>query len=369
MPGQPSSHTPAGSATTTALERSPGSVPGYTAADFELDEDAWFNVTRSLADNTRRTYRAQWNEFVFWCVSRKPPVVPIPATPQTVANHLAYAARHGGLKNSSIRLRLSAISAAHRSKGYGPDSNPARHDLVRKTVQGIERTRAETNDARGRVNRKHALTRAEIEQMCEALPADRSSAFRDRAILLLGLATGLRRSNIAALRVEHVRFSPSHEHPVRLELTIVRSKTDPLGRGRVIALNALATPKDRHLCPVLALRDWIREAGIRDGFVFRRIFRGDILARPDHGLSDRSISDILKRCAERAGLEVSIADISGHSLRRGMITGAIRKGVAEFKIMRLSGHRSVQTLRSYIEESGDDTADVAGAVLASPDQD
>jgi integrase len=233
---------------------------------------------------------------------------------------------------------------------------------VRKTLQGIERTRAETGDARGKVTRKHALTLDEVEQMCHALPPDRLGSLRDKAILLLGLATGLRRSNLAALRCEHVKFKPSREQPKQAELTIVRSKTDQTGKGRLIVLNALN--KRRDLCPVLALRDWLREAGIRDGFVFRRMFKGGAVGNDSQGLSDKSIAGMLKACAARANIEAPVDDISGHSLRRGMITTAVRKGVPEYKIMRLSGHRSVQTLRGYIEESAQDTAEVAESVFA-----
>jgi site-specific recombinase XerD len=55
---------------------------------------------------------------------------------------------------------------------------------------------------------------------------------------------------------------------------------------------------------------------------------------------------IVKDAAERAGLEPAI--FAGHSLRSGFLTSAAKRGASLFKMMDVSRHRSVDTLRGYV---------------------
>jgi hypothetical protein len=55
------------------------------------------------------------------------------------------------------------------------------------------------------------------------------------------------------------------------------------------------------------------------------------------------LADIVKAHAERVGLEPAL--FAGHSLRAGFITSAAKRGASIFKMMDVSRHRSVETLR------------------------
>jgi integrase len=100
--------------------------------------------------------------------------------------------------------------------------------------------------------------------------------------------------------------------------------------------------------PVRSLRQWLDNAGIKAGPVFRSVGRYGHVSR--RGLHKDSIGKLLKRAASREGLKVD--ELSGHSLRAGCVTQAAMNGVREFVIMRQTGHKTVATLRRYFR-SGD----------------
>jgi integrase len=69
----------------------------------------------------------------------------------------------------------------------------------------------------------------------------------------------------------------------------------------------------------------------------------------DCGITAQVVALIVKRAAQRAGLEAT--EFSGHSLRSGLATTAARGGASERSIMKQTGHRSVAMVRRYIREA------------------
>jgi integrase len=68
------------------------------------------------------------------------------------------------------------------------------------------------------------------------------------------------------------------------------------------------------------------------------------------GEADRPIvANIVKAYAERAGFDVNL--FSGHSLRSGFLTSAAANGASIFKMMDVSRHKSVDTLRGYVRDA------------------
>ena len=213
---------------------------------------------------------------------------------------------------------------------------------VSETLKGIRRTHGV------RQQRKLALVTADLQQLvAHTGPKMREiTALRDLAVLLLGYAGALRRSELAALAFGDLAWQEEG-----LVLTLGRSKTDQEGRGREVAI-----PRGRHpgTCPVRALELWIEAAGLdrhaaEDAKtpLFRAIDRhSNIHPGPLH---PNSVGEILKRAVERAGY--APAGYGGHSLRAGFCTQAARSGASAFTIMRQTGHRSVATLARYIREA------------------
>ena len=79
------------------------------------------------------------------------------------------------------------------------------------------------------------------------------------------------------------------------------------------------------------------------GPVFRSIRKGGSV-KPDR-LSEGSVADIVKRYAKAAGLDPEA--ISGHSLRAGFVTSALEAGADLLKVMDVTRHREVKTLKAY----------------------
>lgn len=317
----------------TALATSDSRAVGYLAG---LADTARDYIGQAKAPATVRAYRSDWRDFTAWAAAHG--LAALPAEPSTVALYLSALA--GERKASTLRRRLSAISQAHKAAGHQPPKDAT----LTLTWQGICRTHgtAETGKAA-------ALT-ADIRAMVENLPSGMLGV-RDRALLLLGFAGALRRSELVALDVGDVAFTGAG-----LVVTIRRSKTDQAGQGQKIGI-----PHGGHAatCPVRALRAWLDVVKIGgEGAIFRPVTRhGAVL--PSR-LSDRAVALAVKRAAEGAGLDAS--QYAGHSLRAGLATSAAAAGVSERVIMAQTRHKSVTVARRYIRDGSLFRENAAGGV-------
>jgi integrase len=139
-----------------------------------------------------------------------------------------------------------------------------RHSAVHDVVAGIRREKGTRADA------KRALSTDELRAMVARIPAT-PHGLRDRALLLIGFAGGFRRSELAAITLDHVEDTTDG-----LKILIPRSKTDQEGEGRTIGIRYGSDPRS---CPVRAYRAWIAAAGITEGPVFRHFRKGGMNLR------------------------------------------------------------------------------------------
>jgi integrase len=160
---------------------------------------------------------------------------------------------------------------------------------------------------------------------------------RDRAILLIGFAGAMRRSELASLE-----FADVTETGDGLRITVGRSKTDQEGEGAVVGITYGSNPPT---CPVRAWRAWVEAAQLVDGPAFRQLGNGRVT---DKRIAGDGIARMLKRRATAAGLDPEL--FSGHLLRSGFATTAARAGVAEHKIMRQGRWTTSAAMRGYIRE-------------------
>ena len=111
----------------------------------------------------------------------------------------------------------------------------------------------------------------------------------------------------------------------------------------------MAAPATRGViaCPVTALKAWLEAAAITEGAVFRPIAKGGRIQATR--LTDRSVADIVKAHAQRAGLDPRL--FAGHSLRSGFLTSAAARGASIFKMADQSRHKSMDTLRGYVRDA------------------
>jgi integrase len=239
----------------------------------------------------------------------------------------------------TITRRVVGIGRAHGSQGF---ADPSKSDLVRTVLRGVRRVK-------GLAQRQVSpLLKADVLSMVEHLQGTKGT--RDRALILLGFAAALRRSELAALAFTDLEFVREG-----LVVHLRRSKTDQSGEGRKIGVPWGRTST----CPVKAIEKWLEVSKIVSGPVFRAINRGGGIGQSQ--LSPQSVALILKEYAKAVGLNPD--NISGHSLRSGLVTSAIQAGVAVHKIQQRTGHRSVEMLARYIRDAGLFDSNASGAIL------
>lgn len=287
---------------------------------------AYAKAARSEA--TRRAYASDWAIFADWC--RAHGLDALPASPEVVAVFAGDQAA-AGRNPATINRRIAAIGHHHRAAGYPAPTALPNAGRLAEVLAGI---RAEHGRAK---RRKAPADAAALRNMLATIEGDGLRAVRDRAILAIGMAAALRRSEIVALQVKDIALAPEG-----LRLTIARSKTDRAGEGVTIAI-----PEGSRIRPKALLLAWMAAAGHDGGALFRRLSRRDVLT--DTAMSDRAIARLVQACAGAAGYDP--AAFGGHSLRAGFITEGAAQGATIFKLQEVSRHKSVQVLSDYVRNA------------------
>ena len=302
----------------------------------EIAAEARDFVAASRAENTTRAYRTGWAQFTAWCDEHG--VTALPAGAETVACFVADLARVA--KPATIDARLAAISAAHRAAGH---DSPTKEEAVRLVRRGVRRPLGTAP------RRVRPVTVPELRRMIEELGID-AAGYRDHALLLLGFAGALRRSELVGLDVAD--FTEGTDgFTVRLR----RSKTDQEGAGRTVGI---PYGTNSATCPVRAWRAWLELSGITEGPAFRSVDRHGRIGATR--LTGQAVALVLKRHATRTGLDP--AAVAGHSLRAGLATSAAAAGVPERVIAATTGHKGTAMLRKYIREGSLFRENAASAV-------
>jgi integrase len=287
-------------------------------------------ASAAVAENTRRAYQGDLRDFIDFGGA-------IPCTPADLAGYIAErAALHSPF---TIARRVVGISRAHTSQGF---IDPAKNDLVRAVLRGVRRSH-------GKPQRQVApLMRSDLINILSVMKGTKGK--RDRALILLGFAAALRRSELVGLNVENVLFVKEG-----IILHIQRSKTDQVGAGRKVAVPYAKS----NACPVIAIDQWLRLSGLTMGPLFRPVSKSGAIG--DSRLTNQAVALILKNYATAAGIDANL--ISGHSLRAGLATSAALAGVPTWKIKAQTGHKSDAMVGRYIREVNLFDGNAAGAVL------
>ena len=284
---------------------------------------------KAKAANTLRAYASDWNQFEGWCDERG--LEALPARPEAVATWLAALAV-AGKADSTIARHLAAIGWRHRQAGLVPPTSRDERMVVADTLAGIRR------EAHIRPSRaKAALSAVDCARMIAAAAGQGTRAIRDRAVLALGLAAALRRSELVGLEVGDVAFEEKG-----LRLTLRHSKTDQDGAGQVIAV-----PHGKVLKPVVRLKAWLAVRGAEPGSLFWQVDpQGRVV---QEAMSDRSVARLVQRYAAKVGLDPET--VGGHSLRAGFLTEASRAGATLAKMQEVSRHKRLEVLLGYVRSA------------------
>lgn len=313
----------------------------HLAHDEELIQELEASLSRleayasqAWADNTVRAYESDWEHFSLWC--ERHGRQHLPADVETVGLYLGAIVDEYTL--STIERRLATISTVHKKHDYESPASVSSGPL-RSIWRGLVRDKTRQQD------KAEPLMVEDLRLIIQHLPRDESGeltiqSLRDRAILLIGWAGALRRSEIVGLTTNDLDFVPGKG----VNVFILKSKSDQEGEGLLKGIPYGAHPDT---CPVTALRTWLQAAEIGSGPVFRRFYRGGSVGKT--ALTAQYVSIILKEHAERVGL--SSEDLSAHSLRSGFITQAIRAGKPERRVREHSGHKSWDTFNGYVKQA------------------
>jgi site-specific recombinase XerD len=252
----------------------------------------------------------------------------LPATAAALCGFLADEAS-AGRRASTLGRRLAAIRYFHRAAGI---DTPTTDEKVKAVLSGIRRTIGAAPV------RKKAAT-ADLVLGMVGGKGRSLRELRDRAILLLGFAGAFRRSELVALNVDDIE-----ETPEGVLIMLRRSKTDQEGIGRRVAI-----PRGEIACPVEALKSWLSAAGITEGAVFVRIWNKRTQRVTSRRLAARNVAAVVKAGASKLGFDPST--FGGHSLRAGFVTSAVKRGANLIKITDVTGHRSLEMLKTYSRDA------------------
>ena len=288
----------------------------------------------ATSDNTRRAYQADICHFEAWGGQ-------LPATTEAILRYLHAFAET--LNPRTLSRHVTALKQWHRYQHF-PD--PTEAPIVSKTLTGIARIHGKPKNKAPPLLPEHLIKIAGYLVVQHTLAAS-----RDNALLQVGFLGAFRRSELVAIRMENIDWQTKG-----IEVLIPKSKTDQLNAGQYCVI----PNGNQQLCAVRALKAWVEQANIKEGFIFRRIHRGNKVS--DVNITPDSVNEILKKHALSAGIENAM-DYSSHSMRRGLATTASREGVSLPAIMRQGRWKQVGTVMEYIEAAQRFEENAAGQVL------
>ena len=281
-----------------------------------LELETLKNLKNSKAANTLRAYRADFKDFSSFCA--KNGLSSMPTEPKILSIYLTHLSSTS--KFSTLKRRIASISVIHKMKGHYLDT---KHPIIMENLHGIKRIKGSNQKA------KKPLLINELKLIINAIDqADQSEIkrIRDKTIILVGFSGGFRRSELVNIDHDDIEFVSEG-----LKIFIKRSKTDQSGEGMTKAIPYF---DNKTFCPVTSLKKWIDKAKIKSGKLF--------------DISDKTVALIIKKYVNLAGFDPN--KYGGHSLRSGFATSAAESGAEERNIMNMTGHKTTQMVRRYIQE-------------------
>ncbi|MDZ7926690.1 MAG: tyrosine-type recombinase/integrase [Agrobacterium sp.] len=311
----------------------------------DLTDRARGYIEAASSANTRRAYAADWKHFSAWC--RRSNLSPLPPDPQVVGLYITACASGSAVGTPTRGMKANSVSTIERrlsalSWNYAQRSGQKldRKDRAIATVMaGIRNTHASPP------RQKEAILPEDLIAMLQTLDMGTLRGLRDRAMLLIGFAGALRRSEITGLDLGRDQTEDSSGWIEILDkgmLLTLHGKTGwrevEVGRGSSDAT-----------CPVIAVETWIMFARLAKGALFRRVTGKGKDVGPDR-LNERQVARLVKSAALAAGVRGDLSEsergekFSGHSLRAGLASSA---EVDERYVQKQLGHASAEMTRRY----------------------
>ena len=282
-----------------------------------LELETLKNLKNSKSDNTLRAYKADFKDFSVFC--SKNGLNFMPTEPKILSLYLTYLSATS--KFSTLKRRIASISVIHKIKGHYLDT---KHPIIMENLHGIKRVKGSHQKA------KKPILINELKLIIKAIDQANQSEKkknRDKALILVGFSGGFRRSELVDIDYDNIEFVNEG-----VKIFVKRSKTDQSGEGMIKAIPYF---DNKLFCPVRNLKNWIYNSEIKSGKIFE--------------ISDKSVALIIKKYTSLGGLDSN--KYAGHSLRSGFATSTAESGAEERNIMAMTGHKTTQMIRRYIQEA------------------
>ncbi len=331
-------------------------LPTASLALSQADQEALTDLyVRGTPANTLRAYERDLIYITAWKAARFDAALDWPETEETALSFILDHARDlsdavsedraretaealiaQGLRKSlacpapsTLDRRIASWLAFHRMKNLtGPFGTPQVKQARSKARRAAARPPAPKS--------QHPITRDVLEQLLETCQGTRRDC-RDRAILMLGWASGgRRRSELTGLMREDVSLKEFEKRGI-VWISLLETKTTQKGETPRLVLKGRAAQ---------ALVHWIEVGSITDGPLFRPISKADRVLK--RRLSPDAIYQIVKHRLKLTGLPEDFA--SPHGLRSGFLTQAALEGAPIQAAMRLSLHRSMAQAQRYYDD-------------------
>ena len=281
-----------------------------------LELETLKNLKNSKAHNTLRAYQADFKDFTKFCLKNS--FNSMPSDPKIIALYLTHLSSFS--KFSTLKRRLASIKVIHRLKGHYIDT---KHPIIAENLMGIKRKMGVKQTS------KKPILINDLKLIINVINKDKNEykKLQNKALILIGFAGGFRRSELVSIEYEDIEFVNEG-----VKILVQRSKTDQTGHGM---MKAIPYFQNKIYCPVTSLRDWISHSKISDGKIFK--------------ISDKTVALTIQKYALLAGLDKT--KYAGHSLRSGFATSTAETGADERSIMAMTGHKTTQMVRRYIQEA------------------
>ena len=264
---------------------------------------------RGLSENYQLSTRRSLEDFATWLSAIKKITTPADVTLPAIADYLAHCKKRG-LATSSIKLTVVAIKILFRFLLTRNllEANPAEYIPLPRAERYLPET----------------LNELQVERLIESISTNQPLGLRDRAMVELLYASGLRISELANARLENFH----------LEERIIRVT----GKGNKTRL----IPVGRKACDAIA--EYLAKE--RPDYVKKRTGGEIFLSVRGTKLTTVRIWQILKRIALHAGMDVNVYP---HLLRHSFATHLLSNGADLRIIQEMLGHASIATTQIYTQ--------------------
>ena len=272
-------------------------------------------LLRYSAENTQRSYRNDLTQF-FGCEEitlRQARSVSFVDVNRFLEQLVRSGARPATVQRKTASLRgffswLLALGVV--------DNNPADRHLIRRSPSTRNRDRAIT-----------VLSQDEARALLDAVDPQSDAFVRDRTLLSVLLHCVLRRSEARAMDFEHVRKLSDYWI---LDLPMTKGGSDQFVKVPDHVAESINRVKEHY--------------GYAGGAVWRSLSNNSRGQR----LSTTSIYNVVRKCAERAGLD---GPVGAHTLRHTGCTLAIAAGASVQQVQQHARHKNLETTMLYVHQA------------------